>query len=426
MNRTDFPSNFVWGTATAAFQIEGATTEDGRGRSIWDTFTERPGAIIDGRTAEVASDHYHRAAEDIALMDDLGLTGYRFSIAWSRIQPTVTGKANRAGIDFYRRVAEGLLERGIAPWATLYHWDLPQTLEDNGGWLERDTALRFAEYSAVVADELGDVISHWITLNEPWCSTFLGYAAGYHAPGRSLGTESSHAAHHLLLGHGLAVQTIREIQPEAEVGIALNLYSVQPASDSQADVDAARRIDGLCNRFFLEPVLAGNYPADVLADMGETAWFDANAPQADLELISAPIDFLGVNYYRWAGRRAREGSRVCAEPAPVCDRERCGVRGYGLGRRERRRRRAPRVSAQPHRGVRCCDRAWNPPRGVLPLVSHRQLRVGVGIHAPFRDRLRGLRNPGTHPESKRAVAPEVPSQPSGKIWEDGQCISRVS
>lgn len=297
MERTDFAPNFQWGAATAAFQVEGATAEDGRGQSIWDKFTRQSGAIVDGQTAEVASDQYHRVEEDVALMADLGLNAYRFSIAWPRIQPSGSGKVNRSGIDFYRRLAESLHERGIAPWATLYHWDLPQALEDRGGWIERDTAFRFADYASLVAEELGDVITHWITLNEPWCSAFLGYANGNHAPGLRLGSRSAHAAHHLLLGHGNALAAIRTVQPDSQVGIALNLYSVRPATSSDDDIDAARRIDGLCNRLFLEPVLTGSYPSDVLADMGESQWFDENATAADLEAISAPIDFLGVNYY---------------------------------------------------------------------------------------------------------------------------------
>jgi beta-glucosidase len=297
MERADFAPDFQWGAATAAYQVEGATSEDGRGPSIWDTFSHRSGAIIDGSNADVATDQYHRIEQDVALMADLGLNAYRFSIAWPRIQPLGSGKANRSGIDFYRRLAQSLIEHGIAPWATLYHWDLPQALEDRGGWLERDTALRFADYAALVADELGDVITHWITLNEPWCSAFLGYASGDHAPGLQVGSRSAHAAHHLLLGHGNAVAAIRTARPDSQVGIALNLYSVRPATDAAADVDAARRIDGLSNRLFLEPVLTGSYPADVLADLGEGPWFDENASAADLEVISAPIDFLGVNYY---------------------------------------------------------------------------------------------------------------------------------
>jgi len=297
MQRTELPHDFVVGTATAAYQIEGATSEDGRGPSIWDTFTRVPGAIADGSTGDVADDHYHRAPEDVALMAELGFDAYRFSIAWSRIQADGTGAPNQAGIDFYRRLAESLLERGITPWATLYHWDLPQALEDRGGWLERDTALRFADYAAHVADGLGDVVTDWITLNEPWCSSFLGYASGHHAPGRTLGARSAHAAHHLLLGHGLALDVLRSSRPEARVGTTLNLYSVRPASDSDADRDAARRIDGLSNRLFLDPVLRGVYPADVLDDLGQSSWFAEHAPDDDLRLISAPIDFLGINYY---------------------------------------------------------------------------------------------------------------------------------
>jgi beta-glucosidase len=297
MRRSDLPEGFVVGSATAAYQIEGATREDGRGESIWDTFSRVPGAIVDGTTGDVADDHYHRWAEDVDLMSDLGFGAYRFSIAWPRIQPDGRGRPNQAGIDFYRRLAESLRERGVTPWATLYHWDLPQALEDRGGWLQRDTARRFADYAHEVADRLSDVVSEWITLNEPWCSSFLGYASGIHAPGRALGSRAAHAAHHLLLGHGLALEALRAAAPEARVGISLNLYPVEPAGDSGGDADAARRIDGLSNRLFLEPVLAGTYPADVLEDLGETRWFEENATEEDLRSISAPIDFLGVNYY---------------------------------------------------------------------------------------------------------------------------------
>jgi len=297
MRRSDLPNDFVIGTATASYQIEGATHEDGRGDSIWDTFAQVPGAITDGSTGDVADDHYHRLAEDVALIDDLGFDAYRFSIAWPRIQADGTGAANPAGIDFYRRLAESLLERGVTPWATLYHWDLPQALEDRGGWLERDTALRFTDYAAQVAEGLGDLVTNWITLNEPWCSSFLGYASGDHAPGRNVGARSAQAAHHLLLGHGLATAAIRTARPEARVGATLNLYSVKPASDSEADRDAARRIDGLSNRFFLDPVLRGSYPADVLDDLGQASWFAEHATEEDLRSISAPIDFLGINYY---------------------------------------------------------------------------------------------------------------------------------
>lgn len=306
MQRSDFPDRFVWGTATASYQIEGATAEGGRGPSIWDTLATRPGAILDGSTGDIADDHYHRFEDDVALMADLGVNAYRFSIAWPRIQPSGSGGPNAEGLAFYRRLAESLLARGITPWATLYHWDLPQALEDVGGWLERDTAYRFAEYSALTAESLGDVVTDWITLNEPWCSAFLGYGSGVHAPGRTEGTTASHAAHHLLLGHGLAVPEIRRAVPEARVGVTLNLYSIRATTDQPADEDAARRIDGLGNRLFLEPVLRGEYPADVLADLGEETWFEENAGQDDLASISAPIDFLGINYYSRHTLRAGE------------------------------------------------------------------------------------------------------------------------
>jgi beta-glucosidase len=297
MERSDFPEDFVWGTATAAYQVEGGVHEGGRGPSIWDTFTRRHGAIADGTNGDIAVDNYHRYPADVELMRDLGMDAYRFSIAWSRIQPTGVGPANTAGVDFYRRLAESLLEKGVAPWATLYHWDLPQALEDAGGWLNRDTAHRFADYAAVTADALGDLIPNWITLNEPWCSAFLGYASGEHAPGRHEGTHAARAAHHLLLAHGEGIAAIRAARPDARVGITLNLYSVVPASERSEDVDAARRIDGLANRLFLEPLLTGAYPDDVLDDLGEADWFAEHTSPAELAAISAPIDFLGVNYY---------------------------------------------------------------------------------------------------------------------------------
>lgn len=296
LSLSSFPSDFVWGTATAAYQVEGATAEDGRGPSIWDAFAATPGAIADGSNGDVADDHYHRFPADVALMADLGVNSYRFSIAWSRIQPEGTGPADPRGVAFYRRLSEALLERGIVPYATLYHWDLPVALEERGGWLERDTAERFGDYARETASALGDVIGNWITLNEPWCAAFLGYGSGVHAPGKRVGSRSAHAAHHLLLGHGRAVSAIRAAAPEAKVGVTLNLYSVKPAGDNDADRDAARRIDGLQNRLFLEPVLKGGYPADVLRDLGEEEWFAAN-PESDAAEIAAPIDFLGINYY---------------------------------------------------------------------------------------------------------------------------------
>jgi beta-glucosidase len=296
VTRRDFPGDFMWGVATASYQNEGATSEDGRGPSIWDAFARVPGAIADGKTGDIADDHYHRYREDVDLMASLGVNAYRFSIAWPRIQADGSGPANAAGLDFYRRLTETLLERGITPFATLYHWDLPLALEDKGGWLNRDTAELFGEYAALVAAKLGDLITHWITLNEPWCSSFLGYAAGIHAPGQQLGTQAARAAHHLLVGHGQAVAAIRAERPQSAVGVTLNLSSVRSASNSDADQDAARRVDGLQNRFFLEPILAGRYPADILDDLGQQDWFAAQPP-GDMTSIAAPLDFLGINYY---------------------------------------------------------------------------------------------------------------------------------
>ncbi|MFI6826351.1 GH1 family beta-glucosidase [Kribbella sp. NPDC050241] len=290
---TGFPPGFAWGAATASYQVEGAVATDGRAPSIWDTFAHTPGRIADGTTGDVADDHYRLFAEDIRLLAGLGLTAYRFSIAWSRIIPAGSGVTNPGGLAFYRRLAEACLENGVTPYATLYHWDLPQPLEDAGGWLVRDTAERFRDYAAITHAGLSDVIKHWMTLNEPWCSAFLGYGNGEHAPGRTEGTDALKAVHHLLLGHGLALDAIRS--DEGTYGIALNPAPIHAASDSAADLDAARRIDGLRNRMFLDPLLAAKYPADVLEDTGLTDWFAEQ--EADLPLIGAPLDFIGVNYY---------------------------------------------------------------------------------------------------------------------------------
>jgi beta-glucosidase len=309
-----FPPDFVWGTATAAYQIEGASTEGGRTPSIWDTFSRRPGAVHNSDNGDVATDHYHRFAEDVAIMADLGYTAYRFSLAWPRIQPGGWGEANPAGLDFYSRLVDLLLERGIAPMATLYHWDLPQELEDAGGWGNRDTAQRFADYARLAARALGDRIPMWTTLNEPWCSSLLGYASGVHAPGRQEPETALKAVHHLLLGHGLGVGALRaELPAGREVALTLNLASVHTLGESAADADAVRRIDGLANRLFLEPVLRGQYPADVQADTAElTDW--SFVQDTDLAEISRPIDALGVNYYAPTLVEARKPG---AEPVRV-------------------------------------------------------------------------------------------------------------
>jgi beta-glucosidase len=291
-----FPADFLWGAATAAYQVEGATGEDGRTASIWDTFSHTPGLVLGAETGDVACDHYHRYRDDVALMAELGLRSYRFSVSWSRVQPTGSGPANPAGLDFYRRLVDELLARDIVPWLTLYHWDLPQELEDAGGWPNRDTAHRFAEYADLVNQALGDRVRNWTTLNEPWCSAFLGYASGVHAPGRQDPAGSILAGHHLLLGHGLAVRAIKAARPDSEVGITLNLYPVSPAGRGPHDDDAVRRIDGLQNRIFLDPVLLGSYPADVVEDLREVTSFD-HVRDGDLPIISTPLDMLGVNYY---------------------------------------------------------------------------------------------------------------------------------
>ncbi len=319
---TRFPADFVWGTATASYQIEGAVAEDGRSPSIWDTFSRTPGKVWNGDTGDVACDHYHRFAEDIAIMADLGVDAYRFSVAWPRVVPDGVGAVNQAGLDFYRKVAETCLEHGVQPYVTLYHWDLPQVLEDRGGWLSRDTAQAFADYAAVVHRALGDVVGSWITLNEPWCSAMLGYAAGVHAPGLQLGSRSLEAVHHLLLGHGLAVQAMRTRGGDAPLGITLNLAPSHPASDSDADRDAARRADGLANRLFLEPLLTGRYPDDVLSDTGTTDWFAGRSE--DLAVIAQPLDFVGINYYSAHTVAAPEDGRFAdpdlATPTPGSER----------------------------------------------------------------------------------------------------------
>lgn len=291
-----FPAGFLWGAGTAAYQIEGSVGADGRGRSIWDTFSHRRGATRNGDTGDVACDHYLRVDEDLDLIARLGLGAYRFSIAWPRIQPDGKGPANQPGLDFYRHLVDGLRQRGVRPVATLYHWDLPQALEDAGGWTARDTAERFGEFAAVVADALGDGIEMWTTLNEPWCSAWAGYAQGRHAPGRrDLGAAVA-ATHHLLLAHARGVAALRAATA-APVGITLNLLPVSPASDHPADLAAAHRLDGNQNRLFLEPLFRARYPDDLLATYGAQSPGWSVVADGDLEAIAAPLDFLGVNFY---------------------------------------------------------------------------------------------------------------------------------
>ncbi|QIP87557.1 beta-glucosidase [Streptomyces sp. Tu 2975] len=292
-----FPQGFLWGTATAAYQIEGAAALDGRTPSIWDTYARTPGKVRNGDTGDVATDHYHRWREDVAIMADLGVGAYRFSISWPRVQPTGRGPAVQKGLDFYRRLTDELLDRGIQPVATLYHWDLPQELEDAGGWPERATADRFAEYAALAADALGDRVRTWTTLNEPWCSAFLGYGSGVHAPGRTEPVAALRAAHHLNLAHGKAVQALRAALPGgAHVSVTLNIHHVRPLTGQSPDVDAARRIDALANRVFTGPMFEGAYPADLLEDTARlTDW--SFVRDGDTAEIKQRLDFLGVNYY---------------------------------------------------------------------------------------------------------------------------------
>ncbi|GAA1688260.1 GH1 family beta-glucosidase [Nonomuraea maheshkhaliensis] len=307
---TAFPENFLWGTATAAYQVEGAWNEDGRGPSIWDTFSHTPGLVARGDTGDVACDHYHRLEEDLDLLGALGVGAYRFSISWPRVQPGGQGAVNRPGLDFYQRLVDGLLARDIAPVATLYHWDLPQELEDAGGWPERDTAARFAEYARLMGEALGDRVRTWITLNEPWCSAYLGYASGVHAPARTEPAAALAALHHLNLGHGLAVQALRSTAAkDAQMSVTLNLHHVRGVSDR--DADAVRRADALANRAFLGPMLEGAYPRDLIADTAAvTDW--SFVRDGDEAAACQPLDVLGVNYYNptlvraWDGASARE------------------------------------------------------------------------------------------------------------------------
>jgi beta-glucosidase len=305
------------GAATAAYQVEGAVREDGRGESIWDVFCRVPGAVANGDTGDVACDHYHRWREDLDLMSELGLETYRFSIAWPRVQPGGRGELNRAGVDFYRRLAEGLRERGIEPVATLYHWDLPQELQEQGGWAARDTTERFAEYAEHMARELGDVIQTWITHNEPWVVSFIGHAQGRFAPGLRDWATALRVSHHLLLSHGLAVERLRAHAPGAQVGITVNLAPMRPASDAPEDAAAARRADGHQNRWFLDPVLRGRYPADLVEHYERHVGPLDAVRDEDLPVIARPIDFLGVNYYYPAQVAADEGEApLLLRPVP--------------------------------------------------------------------------------------------------------------
>ena len=296
-----FPENFLWGAATASYQIEGAWNEDGKGESIWDRFSHTPGKIKNGDKGDVACDHYHRWGEDIGLMQEIGLQAYRFSIAWPRILPVGRGKINQAGLDYYSRLVDGLLAAGITPFVTLYHWDLPQALQDEGGWAARSTAQAFVEYTDVVTRQLGDRVKYWITHNEPSVSAIVGNLFGEHAPGFQDPATTLVVGHHLLLSHGWALPVIRQNSPGTQVGLSLNVNWTTPASPSAADYDTFRQNSGMWVRWYFDPLYGRGYPADMVAD----AIARGNLPkdgmtfvkEKDLEAISAPTDFLGLNYY---------------------------------------------------------------------------------------------------------------------------------
>jgi len=294
MEKHRFPQDFKWGASTSAYQIEGAFAEDGRGESIWDRFSHTPGNVTNNDTGDVACDHYHRFAEDVELLVELGIDSYRFSISWPRIVPTGSGPVNQRGIDFYDRLVDVLLERGIEPWTTLYHWDLPQALQDAGGWAQRDTVDRFAEFVDPITRALGDRVTNWFTINEPWVASVLGNGWGIHAPGHHDWRETYAVGHNLMRAHGRAVEIVRANVPDARVGLALNLTTVRAASNAEQDVAAAGRLDGFLNRWFLDVAAGRGYPADMAALLG------ANAPDVlpgDLEAIAVPTDFLAINYY---------------------------------------------------------------------------------------------------------------------------------
>jgi len=290
----NFPEGFVWGVATSAYQIEGGSKEGGKGESIWDRFTHTRGTISDGSTGDAACDHYHRWPEDVTLMKELGIGAYRLSLSWARLLPDGWGRTAPAGIDFYSRLVDGLLRAGIEPYVTLYHWDLPQALQDKGGWPARDTAKAFMEYADLASRHLGDRVKHWMTLNEPYVSALAGHLEGRHAPGHTDIDEALAAAHHLLLGHGLAVPAIRDNCSDAQLGIVLNLGPQMAASPSEADQAAARMADGIHNRWFLDPLASRGYPEDIVHHNGRPMGF---ASSSDMKTIAAPLDFLGVNYY---------------------------------------------------------------------------------------------------------------------------------
>jgi beta-glucosidase len=330
-----FPDDFLWGVATSAPQIEGAAREDGRGESVWDRYAARPGNIADGSRPDVTCDHYHRWREDLERLHWLGVGAYRFSTSWARVMPDGRGRPNPAGLDFYDRLTDGLLAAGIAPCVTLNHWDMPQVLQDRGGWPSRETVAAFAEYTDAVARRLGDRVRLWTTHNEPWCVATLGYEEGAHAPGLKDPAAALRAAHHLLVSHGHATGLIRQHAPGSEVGIVLNLSPGEPATDTEADREAARRFDGFFNRWYLDPLLRGEYPADAVADrIGRGHLASAELPflqPDDLAVIATPLDYLGVNYYSRTVLRAGPQGEPEAVAPPADRRTEMGWEVYPAG-----------------------------------------------------------------------------------------------
>jgi beta-glucosidase len=311
-DNSSFPHDFVWGAATASYQIEGAVREDGRGESVWDRFCATPGKVRNGESGEIACDFYHRYRHDIALMRELGLDAFRFSIAWPRVLPEGRGRVNSAGLDFYDRLVDELLAHGIEPFPTLFHWDTPQALEDAGGWPARATAEAFGEYTEAVVGRLGDRVRRWTTHNEPWVVAWIGHAWGEHAPGRTSEADAVATAHHLLLAHGWAVRAIRAAAPDAEIGITLNLAQAYAESESAEDEAAAWRVDAEGNRWFLDPLFRGSYPSDLLERNETVAPF---VRDGDLEAIAAPLDFLGVNnYFRFVVSGDGDRPRIVHDP----------------------------------------------------------------------------------------------------------------
>jgi beta-glucosidase len=392
--RADFPADFVWGAATAAYQVEGAVREDGRGESIWDRFCAADGKVRNHDSGAIACDFYHRFPEDLALLRELGVGAYRFSVAWPRVLPDGRGRVNEAGLDFYDRLVDALLAAGIEPFVTLYHWDLPQALEDAGGWPARATVDAFCEYAEAVGSRLGDRVRHWITHNEPHVAAWQGYGRGVHAPGRASAADALAAGHHLLLSHGLATEALRRLVPRASVGITLDLWPMEPASDSPHDVAAAREADGYQNRWFLDPVFRARYPADMLELLAPDA---PPVRDGDLETIAAPLDFLGVNYYRRevVARAGDGGRRVVHQPGSLYTETGWEVSPWGLRDVLVRLRDdyAPRALYVTENGaafgdVRGHDGSVNDPERVEYLAGHvdsiaRALAAGVPVAGYF-------------------------------------------